>query len=116
MNEVSIQRRIMLRASQLGWRVWRNNVGLAWSGKPCTACKQRMRPIKFGLCTGSSDLVGIKPVTVTQEMVGTTVGLFAAIEVKTPKGIATELQQLFLSMVNKFGGWARILRSPDDLQ
>jgi ribosomal protein S19 len=40
-------------------------------------------PVQFGLCKGSADLIGWKRVTVTPEMVGSTVAVFTSIEVKT---------------------------------
>lgn len=49
--------------------------------------------VRFGICNDSaqlnnivkgSDLIGITPVVVTPQMVGTTVGLFTGVEVKKP--------------------------------
>lgn len=60
----------------------------------------------------SSDLIGIWPVTVTPEMVGQTLGVFFAVEVKAPgwkfrqsdkRAVA---QQNFLTWVSRHGGVA----------
>ena len=72
-------------------------------------------PIKFGVGNpGGSDLIGIVPTVVTPEMVGNTVGIFAAIEVKTPTGKPTKEQLNFIEVVLKNGGIAGICRSPTD--
>jgi hypothetical protein len=71
--------------------------------------------IRYGVGNpGGSDLIGIKTITVTPEMVGQRIGVFAAIEVKTPTGRASEQQQRFLSMVGVLGGIAGIARSVED--
>ena len=52
-------------------RIFVNNVGTAFRkrrGDP------KLYPIKFGLCTGSSDLIGIRAVEITPDMVGKTIG------------------------------------------
>lgn len=77
--------------------LWRNNVGVS----PATP---RTRPVRYGLCTGSSDLIGILAPS----------GRFVALEIKTPQGRATTEQLMFLELVRKRGGFAAIVRSPDD--
>ena len=70
-------------------RIFRNNTGMAYrGGKIETArrgvlCLKNARPIHFGLCVGSSDLIGFKTVTITPEMVGQKLAVFLAVEVKT---------------------------------
>jgi hypothetical protein len=108
-------RRVMLRASQLGWRVFRNNVGFGWIGKPCTACQNILRRIRFGLCTGSSDLVGWKSIEVTPDMVGKRIAIFTAIETKTETGRATKEQIAFITAVHGAGGHAAVVRGPEEL-
>lgn len=107
-KESTIQRRIMLGASSAGYTVWRNNVGVAMHGDP-------PRPVRYGLCKGSADLIGIRPVTITQDMVGLTLGQFVAFECKTKTGKPTREQKRFLSHVAQCGGLAKIVRSPEDI-
>ena len=64
---------------------------------------ERVRRFPFGLCKGSSDLIGIGPG-----------GRFLALEVKTPKGRPTELQVQFIDLVVRMGGVGAIVRSPDE--
>jgi hypothetical protein len=70
--------------------------------------------VQFGLCVGSSDLIGFQSVTVTPEMVGQKVAIFTAIEVKTETGKVSEQQTKFLNMVARFGGIGAVVRSVDD--
>lgn len=94
-SEANIQNDIMVAISQAGGMIWRNNTGVL---KDATG-----RPIKFGLCVGSSDLIGICPD-----------GVFLAIEVKKANGRATEKQKTFVRNVIRQGGRAGIARTVDD--
>lgn len=107
MSEAAIQQKIRLALSRAGVVAFRNNVGQYTDQKTG-------RPIQYGLCVGSSDLIGWTPVTVTPEMVGTKLAVFTAVEVKTPSGRATEAQMNFIAQVLKAGGFAGIARSPKD--
>ena len=106
MKESNMQKLIMLSISEYGSTVWRNNTGVLKN--------EAGIPIRFGLCVGSSDLVGITPVTITQDMVGKTVGVFTAVEVKTPKGRTSPEQDRFLEAVRNAGGIAGVARSPTE--
>ena len=75
--------------------VWRNNTGVL---KDKTG-----RPIKFGLCKGSSDIVGICPD-----------GIALFVEVKTEKGIIRPEQKLFIESCIKSNARAGIARSVKD--
>ncbi|MEM7046052.1 MAG: VRR-NUC domain-containing protein [Pseudomonadota bacterium] len=80
-------------------RVFRNNVGVAtYPGG---------ERVRYGLCPGSSDLIGWMPVTITPEMVGKTVAVFLAVEVKGPRGRLSGAQENFLERVKKAGGIGR---------
>lgn len=70
--------------------------------------------VKFGLVKGSSDLIGWTPVEITSDMVGQTVAVFTAIEVKTETGKATDAQLYFIARVWADGGYAGIARNVDD--
>lgn len=120
MKEAAIQRAVMLAASQAGMTVWRNNTGMAWTGKATKRADgsvliHQARPLHAGLCKGSSDLIGLKPVTVTEDLVGQTIAQFVALEVKTPSGKTTSEQQQFLTHVRSRGGLAIVARSAADL-
>ena len=93
MKESDIQRLIMLALSEAGCLIWRNNTGVLKNAAGI--------PIKFGLCVGSSDLIGLTPT-----------GRFLAVEIKPPTGKATHEQLRFIEAVRARGGIAGIARSP----
>jgi len=102
-----------LQASREGRALWRNNVG--------ALIDKNGRQVRFGLCNDSqklnsvlksSDYIGINPVRITPEMVGTIIGQFDAVECKEPgwvySGTAHEVAQLaFINLVTGMGGRAR---------
>jgi hypothetical protein len=47
-------------------------------------------------------------------MVGQKIAVFTAIEVKTPTGKVSEVQENFISLVKKHGGIAAVVRTIDD--
>lgn len=121
-------RRIQVAASAIGARLLRNNVILGWVGNiykplkrgtvnigPGDIVIRNARPVKAGLGTGSSDLIGWVPIEITADMVGKTLAIFCAVEVKTEKGVVREEQQDFIFAVNKAGGVAFVARSPEEV-
>jgi len=117
--ETKIQNLQMLALSQAGCLVWRVETAGAWVGKVIhkdnqTVTLANARMIQAGLCKGGSDIIGIRPTVITQDMVGQTVGVFLADEVKTKTGRATKEQLRFIEAVNKAGGIAGVARSVDD--
>lgn len=104
-SEAAIQQQIRLALSSAGAVSFRNNVGSYMDPKTG-------RPIRYGLCVGSSDLIGWTPVTITPDMVGKTVAVFTACEVKAPGGRATPQQMNFIDQVIRAGGYAGVARSP----
>ena len=124
MNEANLMRSIQVAVSKVGARIFRNNVGLGWVGQqvkvtiptritigPGDILLKNARPFHAGLCEGSSDLIGWTPIKITQDMVGKTFAVFTAVEVKTPIGKATEIQQSVLAAVKDAGGISFIGRS-----
>lgn len=83
LSEGGVQSRVRLEASQKGCRLWRNNVGATYTTDGAF--------IRYGLAnesTGvnkqikSADLIGIRPIKITLEMVGMTIGQFMSREIK----------------------------------
>ena len=106
MNETTILQRIRLAASSIpGLRLFRQNVGMLKD--------ERGRMVRFGLHPGSADLIGWRTVTITPDMVGQQVAVFASVEVKTDSGRVKPEQQNWLEQVTKAGGLAVVARSPE---
>jgi hypothetical protein len=109
-SEAAVQVRVRLEASKLGIHLWRNNVGVTFGEDGV--------PVRYGLANDSkalnqqiksSDLIGIRPVMITQEHVGTVMGQFVAREVKREgwkyTGSAREVaQQRFIDLIKSLGG------------
>ena len=107
-DETTLQQQIRLAlGTRPDLRLFRNNTGTL--PDPRTG-----RPVQFGLARGSADLIGLRTVTITPDMVGQQVAVFTSIEVKTPKGRPTAEQQNWLNMVRSLGGIAGIARSVRD--
>jgi hypothetical protein len=108
--EQDIQVKIRLEAAALGMRLWRNNVG-------ALKCPDGSY-LRYGLANDSpqlnrvfksSDLIGIRPVLITEDMVGKTIGQFVAREIKHAnwnyKATDRErAQKAFLDLINELGG------------
>ena len=67
--------------------------------------------MRFGLCKGSSDLIGLRSLEITSELLGQRIAQFVALEVKTPLGTLSPEQRAFLRLVEKLGGMAAVCRS-----
>lgn len=111
MSEMVILKQAQMQASKFGLRLFRNNTG---SLKDATG-----RWVQFGLCEGSSDLIGFTPIAITPEMVGMKLAVFTAIEIKED-GKKTKPERLkkqlhFISQVNEYGGIAFILNDASKL-
>ena len=63
---------------------------------------------------GLSDLVGLRSIIVTPEMVGRRFAVFVAIEVKSKSGKPRPNQLNFIDVVAQLGGYAGIARSVDE--
>lgn len=106
-KESNIQNSVRLALSEAGVLNFRNNVG---------AYKSSLgHYIQFGVGEkGGSDLICLTPVTITQDMVGQTLGVFTAIEVKTKTGRTTKEQDRFIDTIKRNGGLAGVARSAED--
>lgn len=114
-SEAAVSNAVRIRASQMGWRLWRNNRG--------AYLNDYGQQVRYGLCNDSaaldkkiksSDLVGIRLLVVTPEMVGTTIGQFAAPEIKeegwTFKGTPREVAQArWIELVISLGGYSKFI-------
>lgn len=109
-SESAILNDIRLEASELGIRLWRNNVGASYT--------KNGDFIRYGLANDSvavnsvlksSDLIGIRPLLITPAHVGRTIGQFVSREVKhaewryhaNDKELA---QKRWIDLILEFGG------------
>jgi hypothetical protein len=88
---------VQLRASQLGARLFRNNVGRTRTANGAW--------LAYGLCKGSADLIGWCPG-----------GRFLAVEVKKPGGLVSSEQVSFINAVNNHGGIAMVATSAEEFE
>ena len=93
-SEQEIMHEVLAALTAAGCKVWRNNVGAVSDGA---------RYIRYGLCAGASDIIGIAPD-----------GRFLAVEVKAKGGRVKQEQQQFINIVNAAGGIAGVVRSVED--
>ena len=101
--------------------LWRNNVGVSFD--------ETGRPVRYGLANltaamnaryKSSDLIGITPVTITQEMVGKVLGVFTSIETKREtwkfRGTKRDVAQLrWINLIKEYGGIGQFSKGPNDI-
>lgn len=122
-DEGTVSQEVQLQARHFNCNLMRNNAG---------ACIDNTgRLVRYGLGNvskahteriASSDLIGLTQVLITPEMVGSTLGVFTAIEVKkegwksSKKLTARETAQLnFIKFVKSMGGIAGFCSAVDDL-
>lgn len=92
-----------------GSRLMRNNVGLL-----IDAYGQRVR---YGLGSGSPDLVGWLPRIVTPELLGERIAQFLAVEVKaSPRHRPSREQAKWLEACRAAGGLAGVVSSVEELE
>ena len=116
-NESTIQAKVRLDASKLGWRLWRNNVGVLMDSRGV--------PVRFGLANDSAgvnkiiksaDLIGIRPVIITQDRVGKVIGQFVSIECKSEdykfnkNNPHDQAQIQWMELITEYGGYAKFSR------
>lgn len=120
-SEAYVQSVVRREAPYCGVYLWRNNVG---AGKLASG-----NFVRFGLGNDSralnerlksGDLIGIRPVTITFEMVGRRIGQFVSRECKREEwkysGSMDENAQLaWATLVNSLGGDAKIVKATGSL-
>lgn len=122
-DENIIQQEVQIEAKKFNCTLMRNNSG---------ALKNKNgQPVRYGLGNvskkrndkiKSSDLIGITKIVVTQEMVGMTLGIFTATEVKEESwnpdkklDAREQAQKAFIDWVISEGGLAGFVNSVDKL-
>ena len=108
MSESEILKECKLAATKCGARLFRNNCGVA--------VYQSGHRVKYGLCTGSSDLIGWTPRVIQPDDVGRLVAVFTAIETKQPGKRPTAAQQNFIERVLEAGGIAAVATNCEDVE
>src|SRR6056300_814615 len=116
-KESSLIKEILVVFSRKYGRLFRQNVGQAWTGEinryssrqsvtvfPGDVVIRRARPFKAGLCKGSSDTIGFTNIKIDSSHIGKVFPVFTAIEVKTGKQKASKEQKDFIDFVNAFNG------------
>lgn len=119
-SEAWAQSKVRLEAPKHGVWLGRNNVG--------ALLDKRGVPVRYGLANESAaqnatlksgDLIGIKPVTITADMVGAVVGQFVSRECKRPGwkftgGPHETAQANWAALVTKYGGDAKFTTGEGD--
>lgn len=123
MSESEIQQLIQIEGPYHNCQLQRNNSGALKN--------ERGEMVRYGLGNisakhnkqmKSSDLIGFTSVVITPEMVGKTVAIFTAVEVKSesvkinPKDETIIAQQNFINWVMRHGGIAGFAKSVDDFK
>ena len=105
-----------------------NDIQLSLLGKPVRLLRNNVGGLKdatgrfvaYGLGShgghilrGPSDLIGWRTITITPDMVGSQVAVFAAIEVKDKSKASTEQKQ-FIAQVQQAGGLAGVAHSAEE--
>lgn len=115
LSEAALQNQYRFKMGIEGGILWRNNVG--------ALLDERGVPVRYGLANESKamnevfksgDLIGIRPVKITADMVGTTIGQFVSAEMKhggwqytgTPREKA---QRNWIDLVRSMGGEANFV-------
>lgn len=102
-------------------RLFRNNVGNFWSGRPVKSkpgivALKNPRRVQCGLANGSGDLIGIRTITIREEDVGKQIGQFVSLEVKGERTRTKDEQIAWAEFVRKRGGLAGIVRTIEEAE
>lgn len=117
-RETNATNRITSALSARGCRLFKNVRGLFYT-------LDKQRKVAAGLSiNGSSDVIGITPITITQDMIDQKIGVFTAIEVKKDakevaawhksKSERATRQRHFIKVMRENGGIAFCTHCPDD--
>ncbi len=123
LKKIAIAEKIILKIIQnnslfFNAKLFRNNVGMF-----NVIEKNKRRVVKTGLCKGSSDLIGYTTKVITQEMVGKSIAIFTAVEVKKSDwkkekkfNEHEEMQKNFLENIINDGGLAGFATDIEDFK
>ncbi len=128
MGESTLLKKLQLVGTKLGARLFRNTVGEFWVGRAryfSQSADVRVHPgsvlisnaarVHAGLCVGSSDLIGWRPLKIEPHHVGKTICQFIAVEGKTGSTRLTSEQTAFLKAVRDAGGIGVVAYFENDL-
>ena len=127
--ESQVTKETLIAATKSNNRLFRNNTGTGWAGKshrfteiktitvmPGDMLIRNARPLKAGLAKGSSDTIGWTNVEITPEMVGKTIPVFTAVEIKTRGTRTTANQKNWADYINKENGIALIIKESEEYE
>lgn len=100
---------LRLELSRADTRLFRNSVGFGYN-----RTARGLIPLRYGLCVGSGDLIGVKRYRIKPDDVGCVVGVFVSLEAKSRRGVVKKQQQSWGQMVRDFGGIHATPRSVED--
>jgi hypothetical protein len=103
LSEAALVHALRLELSQGPVRLFRNNVGLAVDSVG--------HHVRYGLCPGSSDLIGWRTRVIHPVDVGCEWAVFCALEAKHGRGRLSPEQQAFIDAVRRSGGLAGEVRT-----
>jgi hypothetical protein len=122
--EKKLENDIVIQQSARGLgRLFRNNTGTGWvANKPDThwdkpsntVTLRNPRPLHAGLVNGGCDTIGWTEVKITPAMVGKTVAVFTAIEIKDVGKKPSPDQKIFIGNVTNANGIVGIAYNKDD--
>lgn len=107
-SETALQNDILCALGQrIDALVWRNQVG------KFRAIDDPRRVVSVGT-RGSADILGVRSIVVGPELVGKTIGVAFAVEVKTPAGRLSPVQARWAQAWQARGGEHCVARSVED--
>jgi hypothetical protein len=116
-----------LRASQLGARLFRRNIGQGWIGQATKYTRSEMVPVNPGDVLirqarpfhsgvpGQYDTEGWRTITITADMVGQRIAQHVEIEAKQGTGRESTEQRAWGEAVRAAGGVAGVARTVEDV-
>lgn len=128
MNPTNQVKTMLLRASELGARLFRRNVGMGWASDrvvkfsgpetvrvgPGDVLLRQARPLHAGV-KGQYDMSGWRTITITPDMVGCLIAQHVEIEAKSGEGRESPEQHSWGNAVRAAGGIAGVARTVDDI-